>query len=322
MMLKKVVVGTILAGLIGVLVFGAVNRTLDKTGRVAEAQGQGNGRGRSSEEVSDQGGFGRGRSSEEVSNQGNFGRGRSSDASDSGAGNRWGASRGSGTAGQSPNYDTPPETSVTYEGTIVQVPDVGVELVIKTTEGEELVIGTGPMDLAAEGFALQVGEAVQVRGYWDANEFKATQLTRLATGQTLILRDEFGQPAWAGSGRSAQGSAQGDQTGTGQAQVEGWIQLLGTVVSVDADALVIQTTSGEQIVVENRPWWFAQEQGFSARAGDEVTLTGFYEGEDSSTGSGQGFEVGRIDDATNGQTVTIRDENGRPMWAARGRRGA
>jgi hypothetical protein len=82
---------------------------------------------------------------------------------------------------------------------------------------------------------------------------------------------------------------------------------------VDADVLVVETVSGEQVTMENRPWWFAQEQGFSAQVGDQVTLIGFYEGDR--------FEVGQIDDITRGQTVLVRDENGRPLWAGRGRRG-
>lgn len=283
-MLKKILAGTLLAGLIGLLVFGAINRTIDRTGKVAEAQGQGgNGRGRSLEELD--------------------------------AGNAYGQGAGQGRAAerQYPNYDIVLEAWETYEGTVLQVPEPGVELVIETGEGEELVIGTGPMDLAAEGFALQAGEPIQVQGYWEADEFKAAQLTRLTTGQTFALRDTYGRPAWAGSGRNAQDNAQGDQSGTGQAQVDGWLQIQGSVVSVDADALIVQTAAGDQIAVENRPWWFAQEQGFSAQAGDQVTLTGFYEGEE--------FEVGRIDDATNGLSVLIRDETGRPLWAGRGRRG-
>jgi hypothetical protein len=98
-----------------------------------------------------------------------------------------------------------------------------------------------------------------------------------------------------------------DDTGTGQAQVDEWLTLEGTVVSVDADALVVQTTAGEQVVVENRPWSFAQEQGFAAQPGDQVTLVGFYEDDT--------LEVGQIADATNGQTVQLRDETGWPMWA-------
>jgi hypothetical protein len=108
---------------------------------------------------------------------------------------------------------------------------------------------------------------------------------------------------------------------TGQANVEEWLTLQGTVMSVDADTLVMETDNGEQVSVENRAWWFAQEQGFSAQVGDQVTLVGFYEGDDPSTGSELRFEVGRIDDVTQGQTVLVRDENGRPLWAGRGRRG-
>jgi len=83
--------------------------------------------------------------------------------------------------------------------------------------------------------------------------------------------------------------------------------------------LVVQTTSGEKVSVENRAWWFAQEQGFSTRVGNQVTLVGFYEGDDPSTSSGLCFEVGQIDDTINGQTVLVRDENGWPLWAGRGR---
>jgi hypothetical protein len=185
--------------------------------------------------------------------------------------------------------------------------------------------------MASQGFTLQAGEPVQVRGYWEDGEFKAAQVTRLTDGRTIILRDEIGQPAWAGAGRNAQNSnpggyggqgrrdAPGDQTGTGQANLEEWLTLQGTVVRVDADTLVVQTTSGEKVSVENRAWWFAQEQGFSTRVGNQVTLVGFYEGDDPSTSSGLCFEVGQIDDTINGQTVLVRDENGRPLWAGRGR---
>jgi len=105
------------------------------------------------------------------------------------------------------------------------------------------------------------------------------------------------------------------------ANVKEWLTVQGTVISVDANTLVVQTDSGEHVTVENRAWWFAQEQGFSAQVGDQVTLVGFYEGNDPSTISGQCLEVGRIDDLTNGQTVLVRDENGRPLWAECGRRG-
>lgn len=286
-MLKKLVVGTLSVGMIGILAFGAINRTLDRTDRVAAAQGRNWDSGRSLEDQNGRGGFG-----QEGAQRGAAGRGYSRDV-------------------------TVPANWETFEGVVVQAPEVGGELVIETDDGEELTIGTGPSYMAAQGFALQTGERVQVHGYWEGSELKATQITRMADGQILQLRDAYGRPAWAGAGSNNQGRAAetpGDQSGTGQAQVDAWLQLQGSVVSVDGDALTVRTADGEQIVVENRPWWFAQEQGFSVQVGDQVTLTGFYEGGD--------FEVGRIDNITLGQTVLIRDENGRPMWAGRGRRGA
>jgi hypothetical protein len=117
--------------------------------------------------------------------------------------------------------------------------------------------------------------------------------------------------AKAGEGAGTRRGGTGDGTGTGQAQVDEWLTLEGSIASVDANALVVNTATGEQVVVENRPWSFAQEQGFVAEAGDQVTLSAFYE---------DGIiEVGTIADASNGQTVRLRDESGRPMWAGRGR---
>jgi hypothetical protein len=303
-MLKKIVLGTLLISLIGILVAGAVIRTMDKTALVAEARGYGHGRDNGEAGAYVTGGSGQGR--------GGYGQGNASGVAER----------------QYPNYEAPPEEWFVYEGTVAQVPEDGVDLVIETSDGEELTVGTGPRYMASQGFSLQTGESVQVRGYWEGGEFKAARVTRLADGQTITLRDELGRPAWAGAGRNIQSgySGQGREdvpaiTSTGQASVEEWLTLQGTVVSVDADTLIVQTASGEQVSVENRAWWFAQEQGFSAQVGDQVTLVGFYEGDDPSTGSGLRFEVGQIDDATNSQTVLVRDENGRPLWAGRGRRG-
>jgi len=120
-----------------------------------------------------------------------------------------------------------------------------------------------------------------------------------------------------GRGRGGSGYGQNStnavpaQPGVGQAQVSEWVTLQGTVVSADQNAMTVKTDKGE-VIVENRPWLFAQESGFTTQVGDNVTLVGFYEGDT--------FEVGQIS-VTNGKTVVLRDQNGRPMWAGRGRRG-
>jgi hypothetical protein len=233
---------------------------------------------------------------------------------------------------QYPNYQEPVGDLGIYEGTVVEAAESGGDLVIVTDEGQEITVGTGPGYMEAQGFTLQAGEQVQVEGYWENEELKAAQVTRLRDGQTIVLRDQFGRPAWSGGGWRAteqqatvtgsgrgyggQGSenALGDGTGTGQAQVDAWLTLQGTVISIDSNALVVEVESGKQVVVENRPWWFAQEQGFVAQAGDDLAVVGFYEGDE--------FEAGRLDNLTTGLSVPIREEGGRPLWAGgRGRGG-
>jgi len=99
---------------------------------------------------------------------------------------------------------------------------------------------------------------------------------------------------------------------TSQAQVVEELTLQGTVVSVDNTTLLVQTSSGEQVTVENRPWQYALGANFSAQVGDQVTLIGFYQ-------SGV-FEVSQINNLTNGKSVVLRDATGRPGWSGRGQR--
>jgi len=181
-MLKKIVLGTLFIGLIGVLVAGAVIRTMDRTERVAEAEGNEHGHDEASEHAEGESGQGRG-----SQGQGNTGGGV--------------AER------QYPNYDgSPPEEWLVQEGTVVLPPEDGVDLVIEMSDGKKLSVGTGPMYMASQGFILQAGEPVQVLGYWEDHEFKAAQVTRLADGRTITLRNELGRPAWAGAGRNARNS--------------------------------------------------------------------------------------------------------------------
>ena len=133
-----------------------------------------------------------------------------------------GSGRGSGTAErQYPNYEGVPQDWVVVEGIVVQVPQEGVDLIIETAEGAELQIGTGPNYLETQGFALQAGEEVHVRGYWEDGELKAAELTRLQDGASIALRDEFGRPAWAGSGKRAQADERSGGGGRARTEVDG-----------------------------------------------------------------------------------------------------
>ncbi len=95
-----------------------------------------------------------------------------------------------------------------------------------------------------------------------------------------------------------------------------WEQLLGEVVSVNEDALELALSDVETLVIEGQSWRYAQELGFSAQIGDIVSVFGYLE-------DGE-FRVGTLENTENGQTVVLREQSGRPIWAggARGRSGA
>lgn len=321
----KIVSGAVLIGLIVVLLVGAVIRTLDKLGNVAAAQGNGYG-------------HGAGRTAGEAST--------TSDCCDAEANGEVGAIGrlgGSGGYGRSAEGGSLPAAQavatgewVTVEGTVVQEPAAGVDLVVETAQGEQVVVGTGPGYLETQGFALQKGEQVRVQGFWEDGEFKPGTITRLRDGVMIQTRDQYNRPAWSGGyGRGAgagvgseqaAGSAQGgfggggnvtppgDETGTGQAQVDEWMTLDGIATAVSADEMTLQTDGGEAVLVDGRAWRFLQEQGMVINARDRLRLTGFYE-------AGE-FQVGSLDNLTTGQSVSIRDESGRPLWTGRGRRGS
>jgi len=100
--------------------------------------------------------------------------------------------------------------------------------------------------------------------------------------------------------------------GEGQAQVTDTLVLEGSVTQVDEDILVLETSTGENIEVSNRAWWYASDAGFTAQVGDQLRVSGFYESEDQ-------FEVSSMENLTSGQTVNLREESGRPLWAGGGR---
>ncbi len=114
-----------------------------------------------------------------------------------------------------------PQESIIIEGTISQAPAAGVDMIVETDSGQVLV-GTGPGYLQEQGFDLAVGDAVQVTGYYEDDEFKAATITRLSDGEAIALRDEFGRPLWSGAGRRASsGDFQGGGNGQGNGSAAG-----------------------------------------------------------------------------------------------------
>jgi len=102
-----------------------------------------------------------------------------------------------------------------------------------------------------------------------------------------------------------------DQAVAALAYSQEQLTLEGTVAHYNTDELLVNVIDGSQLIIEGRAWSFAQENGFATSPGNSLQLTGFFEGED--------FETIEIKDLTTGQTVLLREESGRPLWAGRGR---
>jgi hypothetical protein len=110
------------------------------------------------------------------------------------------------------------------------------------------------------------------------------------------------------SGRGNRG--QGGQEKELETEVKDLFTIVGTVVSTEEE-LVLQTDDGE-VVVGLGPEWYREAQSYAPAVGDEVEVTGFYEGEN--------FEVVTIENLLTGETLILREPTGRPLWAGgRGR---
>jgi hypothetical protein len=200
-MLKKIVLGALLTGLVAVLIVGAVNRTNAKSGEGAGETGR---RGQATESVTADAvaqGSG-GRWSETETPQGATGRG--------GGGGRWaqggspeqGSALEQAPAGQSgvPQADVQPDEWRSLQGTVVSVADDLVE--IRTAAGEVIPFEGRPLSFAAEqGFTLKVGDAVTFAGFEENDEFMIGRVTNLGNGASITLRDTSGRPGWSGRGR-------------------------------------------------------------------------------------------------------------------------
>ena len=113
-----------------------------------------------------------------------------------------------------------------------------------------------------------------------------------------------------GKGAGAAGESKG--SGEGYAATE-WITVSGEVTAFVDDELTIRTADGE-VVMHLGPEWYWETKGIALNPGDEVEVTGFYESDE--------FEVAGIENLTTGESVVLRDDSGRPMWAGGGRQGS
>jgi hypothetical protein len=195
----------------------------------------------------------------------------------------------------------------TLQGTVAAVD--AQSLVIDTAEQGQLTLELGPAGFAdQQGVTFAPGDEITVQGFEESGIFHAAEITKMASDQSLLLRDPNGHPLWAGQGQGGQGNG----TGVSQAMADReWTTLSGTVNSQTQQGLVVDTAEMGRITLQMGPPWFSADQDITFNPGDAVSIVGF-------VGEGNTFQAGEVTNETTGQTLHLRDPNGRPLWAGRG----
>lgn len=135
----------------------------------------------------------------------------------------------------------------------------------------------------------------------------------------VIGSDAGAQPGgrWREAASEPAGSrraAEGDDARQPEAAAEDWLSLNGVVESSDGSELVLRTETGDPIDVALGQSSYWEAQGLDLAPGEAVVVEGFYD-------EAGLFSAARLTVVATGQTVVLRDEGGRPLWAG-GRRGA
>jgi hypothetical protein len=153
-----------------------------------------------------------------------------------------------------------------------------------------LLVGTGYILLSPTEAQAERG-SISGQGRGNAGGGYRTGGSR---GEGAGAFDGRGQSSGAGQGRNE------------TARTVEWETLTGKVIAVDGE-VTVQTAGGEVLVGMGRA---AYREGFALDAGDSVSVTGFYE-------DGE-FKAGTVENLTTGETIVLRDETGRPVWAGQG----
>lgn len=192
------------------------------------------------------------------------------------------------------------------KGTLVEVTTVGMTLAL--SDGSQVYVELGPQDYwQAQGLTLNAGDSVSVEGFFNGTDYHARTVS--ANGTTIAVRDENGQPLWSG-GNNASAGANGGQ-GEVQIPADQWVTVEGSITALTNNGLVIRTTDAQTLTVSFGRADFWQSQSVSFATGDDISMLGFWQGDQ--------FSVGQVTKTSTGERILLRDPNGRPLWAGPGR---
>lgn len=160
-------------------------------------------------------------------------------------------------------------------------------------------------------------------GYTQNNNSRGQQAQGQGNGSQRDRLNQ-GQPGQGAGGQNV-GNGNGDGSGSRQGNPEvgespsdpaadhpsaDWISWTGTVMRLEGDTLTLETADGP-LAAHLGPEWYWETVKVTLEPGDEIQVVGFYEAEM--------LEVAQLENLTTGETATLRDDTGRPLWAGRGR---
>lgn len=125
-----------------------------------------------------------------------------------GAQNSQGKNAGTNNGEHSPEPQAQVDEWFTFEGTVESI--LRGNMTIRTSEGELINFNTGqPRFFANQNVTFQAGDEVIITGFYENDQFMAGDITQVATGLRVMLRDPNGRPLWAGPG-NGKGNGRGN----------------------------------------------------------------------------------------------------------------
>jgi hypothetical protein len=183
-MIKRILLWTVFTGFVGLLVFGAVNRTAAKVDHD------------SNQYIRTEEGSGK--------EQPRDGSGNTGLGSNSGNNRQQGKTRNIKEEGSSREdlNDSNPEDHhwLVLTGTIYEVNSSSIR--IRQDDKVIVEISGRAWRFAQEsGYIPEVENDVELDGFYEDGEFKPAVIMDLTSGQVVLLRDESGHPLWSGGNR-------------------------------------------------------------------------------------------------------------------------
>ena len=189
-------------------------------------------------------------------------------------------------------------------------PEPGQQLV-QSQDGDWAVTEQGGLGTGRKGQGrvvdgqAKVGGNGSVSGYGGGNGLGSGVGNGSGSGNVRSA----GSESLGGNGAGQGGTGAAAQN-TGIAEAVEWELLSGEVVAV-GNELTVRAADGDVIVGLGQEQ-YRQDAGFVVALGDTVSVQGYAE-------DGE-FKAGSIENMTTGQSLVLRTETGRPLWAGNGQR--